>query len=149
MRRPLILAAGLLAAAPLAIALLMLRADPQATDLEPAAVTATIAVQTADADGVEVAATLERLDDTGAAVGLMLDTHTVDLDVDLPAAAHLVVDGVAWPTRGWDGDDAGGHHRAGTLRFDPAAAPTGGEVRLHLDGLPAPVTFSWDLEGSP
>lgn len=146
MRRPLILAAGLLAAAPLAVAVLMLSADPPPTEV--AAVTAANAVQTADAGGVEVAATLERLDATGAVIGLALDTHTVDLDIDLPAAAHLVVDGVAWPTRGWDGDDARGHHRAGTLRFDVAAAPTG-EVRLHLDGLPAPVTFTWDLEDLP
>jgi hypothetical protein len=148
MRRALIVAAGLLAAAPLAVALLVLRADPPAADTEIAAGTPATAVQTADAGGVEVSATLERLDEAGAAVGLMLDTHTADLDVNLPAAAHLVVDGVAWPARGWDGDGAGGHHRAGTLRFDPAAAPAG-EVRLHLDGLPAPVTFAWNLEDAP
>ena len=145
MRRALGVTAVLLAAAlPATVALLMLRADPAPTTTGPTA-GSTRTVETA---GVQVTATLERLDEAGATVHLALDTHTGALDVDLAAAATLTVGGTAWPVAGWEGDPTGGHHRAGPLRFD-AAGPPAGAVQLDLDSLPASVSLTWSSEDLP
>jgi hypothetical protein len=141
MRCALGVTAVLLAAAlPATVALLMVRADPAPTASGGA-------TRTVEAGGVQVTATLECLEEAGATIHLALDTHTGALDVDL-AVATLTVDGAAWPLAGWDGDPPGGHHRAGTLRFD-AAGPPAGAVRLDLDGLPASVSVTWSSEDLP
>ena len=140
------MAAGLaMTAVGVAVALLMLRADPAPSATEPAT---RPAVQTADAGGVVVSATLERLDAQGALIGLALDTHSGALDADLVTAAGLTVGDTPWPAVAWDGDPPGGHHRAGTLHFDATGPPTG-SVRLDLEGLPAPVTLTWSGEEAP
>lgn len=100
------------------------------------------ATRTAEAGEVTVEATLGRLDDGGAAAQLVFDTHSVELDLDVAAGATLTVGGTAWPTQGWDGDGAGGHHREGELRF-AAAGPVDGDVTLTITGLSEPVTFRW------
>ena len=63
--------------------------------------------RSAEVAGVTVAATPERIDTTGAVVGLKLDTHTTPLDMNLPGAAHLSVGGEDWPARGWNGPGPG------------------------------------------
>jgi len=84
------------------------------------------------------------IDDDGADIKLIFDTHTVELDFDLPDAAHLVVDGVEWTGARWDGDGPSGHHREGRITFEPAG-PARGEAVLTIDELPEPVEVSWDL----
>ena len=157
MRRPLTLTILLLAAAmPAAVVLLMLRAQPDsgpsaAAGESPATAGQSVgagASQTAEAGGVEVTATLEQLDDDGAVITLAFDTHTVALDLDLPAAAGLTVDGAPWTAVDWDGDGPGGHHRAGSLLFE-ATGPAVGDVELSVAGLPAPVTLTWTNEETP
>jgi hypothetical protein len=95
------------------------------------------------ASDIEVTATIVALDPDGAIVSVTLDTHTVDLDVDLGRAARLTVGGVIWPTLGWDGDEAGGHHRSGRLRFR-AEGPARDPFELRFDGLTEPLTLTWE-----
>jgi len=95
-----------------------------------------------DAGEVTVEATLRQLDDTVAVVGVVFDTHAVELDLDVAAGATLTVGGTTWPTGGWEGDGPGGHHREGELRFS-AAGPAEGDAVLSIVGLSEPVTFRW------
>ena len=92
--------------------------------------------------GVTVSATPQRIDATGAVLQLTLDTHTTPLNLDLPTAAHLSIDGRDWPALTWDGPRPGGHHREGTLTFS-AAGPATGPVRLVVDGLGQPAVLTW------
>lgn len=85
-----------------------------------------------------------RFDGSGAAFEIGLETHSVDLSVDLAGAARLEVAGAVWPGATWEGDPPGGHHRSGELRF-PAAGPAEGTAVLTIDGLPRPVEASWDV----
>jgi hypothetical protein len=91
---------------------------------------------------VEVTMTPLALDTSGAVFQVELDTHSVELGLDMACSAHLrigdrVVDGASW-----DGQGPGGHHREGTLRFaTPVRA--GAEVELRIIGLPADATGSW------
>ena len=98
--------------------------------------------RTAEAGEVTVEATLLRLDADGATAKVVFDTHSVELDLDVADGATLTIGGTAWPTQGWNGDGAGGHHREGELRFDPAG-PVDGEATLTIAGLDEPVTFRW------
>lgn len=95
-----------------------------------------------EVDSVTVEVVPRRLDESRAVLRLELDTHETSLVMDLPAAAHLYVDDQEWPAESWDGDDPGGHHREGTLRFGAAGEPAG-EVRFELDGLAEPVEITW------
>jgi hypothetical protein len=104
-----------------------------------------LAEQTQKVGEVDVKAQPVRMAADGAAITITLDTHSVTLDQNLPAKARLTVNGTTWPTSGWDGDPPEGHHRTGTLRFDPAG-PATGAATLHIDGFAEPVTFSWQLE---
>lgn len=100
--------------------------------------------RTIDAGSVEVTITPTRFDDQGASFAISLDTHSVELSVDLAASAVLDVDGNVWPVAGWSGDGPGGHHRSGELRFEPRG-PARGTARLTIDGFPKPVEATWDL----
>lgn len=100
--------------------------------------------RTVTAGEVEVTIEPRRLDDREAAFDVSLDTHAVELDMDLTDAT-LEVGGTPWPAAGWDGDGPGGHHREGKLRFDPEG-PATGRVQLVLAGFPEPVDVAWDLE---
>lgn len=100
-----------------------------------------------DVGAVEVAITPTQLDNIGATFTIALDTHSVDLSLDVAAAATLVVNGKTWPVQGWSGSSAGGHHREGELRF-AAAGPPSGTVRLTITGLPEPVEAVWDYPGT-
>jgi hypothetical protein len=103
-----------------------------------------LAVRTAKAGEVEVKIEPNRIDDDGADIKITLDTHTVELDADLPDAARLVVDDVEWTAVAWEGDGPEGHHREGRVTFEPTG-PARGKAVLTLDELPEPVEVSWDL----
>lgn len=97
-----------------------------------------------EAGAVTVTVTPRRLDDDGAIIEIELDTHSVELNVDLVQATVLKVDGVVWPVVEWSGDGAGGHHRSGELRFSPNG-PARGLARLTIVGFDNPVEVNWDL----
>ena len=97
------------------------------------------------AGAVTVTITPARIDAAGATFSVVVDTHAVELSMDL-TAAQLEVDGTLWTGARWEGSGPGGHHRSGELQFD-AAGPARGTARLTLPGFPAPVEASWDLAG--
>ncbi len=80
-----------------------------------------------------------------------LNTHSVDLSMDLAAAATLSTDtGRSVMARSWEAPK-GGHHVAGTLAF-PATVEGArllagaSKVTLTIKGLDAPERlFTWDL----
>jgi hypothetical protein len=108
--------------------------------------TGVLPTRTVDAGSVEITITPTRFDAQGATFAIVLDTHTVELSMDLAASAVLDVDGATWPTAGWSGNGAGGHHRTGELRFDSAGAPRG-MARLTIAGFSKPVEATWELDG--
>jgi hypothetical protein len=77
-----------------------------------------------------------------------LDTHSGSLGDDLSDAAVLVDDqNREYKPVAWEGPGAGGHHRAGVLRFnaiDPMPAAV--ELRIRREGEPNPRTFRWGLK---
>lgn len=107
-------------------------------------VSSALPTRTVEAGAVTVKLAPGQFDATGAAIKITFDTHSEELDLDVAGAARLEVGGVPWPADGWSGDGPGGHHREGELRFRPAG-PATGTATLSLDGLPEPVTASWDV----
>lgn len=115
---------------------------------DPPAAAGGLDTRTVEAGEVTVTITPTRFDRTGAVFAIALDTHTVELDLDVSDGAELTVEGVTWPDAAWEGDGAGGHHREGDLTF-AAAGDAAGEATLTIDGLPEPVRATWTLpEGS-
>ena len=115
-------------------------------DGEPAATSVTgLETRTVGAGEIDIKIEPRQLDDRGAVFAITLDTHSVELAMDL-AAAELSVGDTSWPVAGWDGDGPGGHHREGDLRFDAAGAAVG-TARLTLPGFSEPVEVTWELEG--
>jgi hypothetical protein len=104
--------------------------------------TAVLAARTVQAGAVEVTMTPLALDASGAAFQVKLDTHSVELDLDMASSAHLRIDGSTVDGASWDGQGPGGHHREGTLRF-ATPVPTGANVELRIAGLPTDATGSW------
>lgn len=102
-----------------------------------------LATRTVKAGEVDVKVEPSQLDGQGAAFKIVLDTHSVELSMDL-ADAVLEVGGTSWEVVGWSGDGPGGHHREGELRFT-ASGPAEGRARLRLSGFPEPVEATWDL----
>lgn len=143
----------------------------QAAQVPPLASTST-PPPTATVDSPIPAATAEyaatRTDDQGAIVveitpvdlaasgdtlvfSVVLDTHSVDLSMDLAAASALTTDtGRSANALSWEAPK-GGHHVVGTLTFpaniDGASVLSGASVlTLTITGLDAPTrTFAWDL----
>jgi hypothetical protein len=105
-----------------------------------------LAAKTVTAGKITVRLEPHHIDATGAEFRVTLDTHSEELDMDLVAGARLVVGATEWPATAWDGDGPSGHHRAGTLRFDPAGSATG-RVELTLDGFPEAVAAQWTVGG--
>lgn len=106
--------------------------------------TSRLATRTVTAGAVDVKVRPVRLDASGAAFEVILDTHSVELGMDMAKVAGLEVGGTPWTGASWKGAGPGGHHREGTLSFSPAGPATGRAV-LTIGGLPAPVEVSWDL----
>jgi hypothetical protein len=103
-----------------------------------------LGTRTVTAGTVEVTMTAVSLDRGGAVFRIAFDTHTGDLDTELPDAAGLWINGEPSTDTGtWDGDPAGGHHRAGTLTFD-TEVPAGAGVELRITGLPRDAVGTWD-----
>ena len=116
------------------------------SDAKSPAVEGVLPARTVDAGSVTVTINPTQFAAQGATFAIVLDTHVVDLSMDLAASAVLDVDGQRWPVAGWSGDGPGGHHRAGNLRFDQGGAARG-TARLTIAGFPKPVEVTWDLPG--
>ncbi len=113
-------------------------------DASPAR-TSALAAKTVTAGEITVRLEPHHLDASGAEFAVTLDTHSEELDMDLVAAATLLVDDTKWPAIAWDGDGPSGHHREGRLRFD-AGGSAAGPVDMTLDGFPEPVAARWTLD---
>jgi hypothetical protein len=96
------------------------------------------------AGAVEVTITPTSFNDDGATFAIVLDTHSVDLDLDVAASASLNVGGRSWTIPTWVGAGPGGHHREGTLAFT-ASGPPAGEAVLTINGLDQPAVARWTL----
>lgn len=140
--RRLIIVLAVLAAATVALALAAGR-DRSNARTEVAADNAFVSQQVSSGD-IDVIVQPEQLDDRGATFTITLDTHSTELDADLTQAS-LDVDGTTWPVAGWNGDEPGGHHREGQLRFAANGRPAG-TVVLTLNDLPDPIELTWTLE---
>ena len=62
---------------------------------------------------------------------IIFDTHSVNLDFDVAAAAELRDElGNTYGTPTWKGDPPGGHHRKGTLSFSQPLTPSIQQVTI-------------------
>ncbi len=104
----------------------------------------TIVTVTVTVGEVEATVVPTRVDSTGAEFDITLDTHAVDLDVDIARQATLTIDGRPWTRPAWDGEGAGSHHLEGTLTFT-ADGPAAGDAMLTIDGLDDPIIARWAL----
>ena len=111
---------------------------------DPPATAVGLDARTTTVGEVEVTITPSRIDAAGADFDIVLDTHSVDLDLDVAGGATLNVDDEPWVQPIWEGSGAGSHHLEGTLTFT-AAGPAAGDAVLTLDGLDEPVTARWAL----
>ncbi len=143
-RRITIVAAGLAVITAVVAAIVLVRDDGEGSSTE--SLVPGLESRTVDAGEVDVKIEPRQLDDQGAVFAISLDTHSVELSADLARTAVLDVDGVDWPDATWSGDQPGGHHREGELRFEPGG-PATGTVQLSIGGLDEPVEASWTLEG--
>lgn len=137
MRRRLIIGAT---AAGLVVAGGLILASRNGDDRRPVGPTG-LDARTVTAGEVEIEIEPRQLDTQGATFGIVLDTHSTELSMDLDNA-RLEVDGTTWPVRGWEGDGPGGHHRDGELSFE-SAGPATGTAHLTLDGFGQPVDVEW------
>lgn len=103
--------------------------------------------RTVEAGEVDVKVEPTQLDAEGATFKIVLDTHSVELSMDIARSAQLEVGVAAWDVAAWEGDEPGGHHREGELSFT-AAGPAKGTARLTLSGFSEPVEATWDLGSS-
>lgn len=106
--------------------------------------------RTSYADGVTVKVT-PKLVVPGVAeweFAVSLDTHVSSLEDDLARSAVLVDSkGSRYTALGWEGAQAGGHHRDGVLRFKALAPfPDGFELQIVRPGEAAPRVFRWILK---
>lgn len=137
---------GVLLAVAAAFAVVLALAGGGGGDDGESTAPAAFAAKTVTAGDVTVRLAPHHVDATGAEIEVTLDTHSEELDMDLAGGARLAVGGTAWPVVAWDGDGPSGHHRSGTLRFDPAGAAAG-TARLTLGGFAEPVVADWTLGG--
>jgi hypothetical protein len=83
-----------------------------------------------------------RIDGTGAALRVSMETHSEELSADLEQTAILEIGGVEWTSAAWTGDPPGGHHRAGELSF-AAQGEAAGPVTLSIGGFSEPIEVRW------
>lgn len=79
---------------------------------------------------------------------ISIDTHSQDLSDDFTRTAALIdANGKPHAPLAWEGAAPGGHHRTGTLRFDPISPfPAVLELRFQRPGEPAPRNFRWSTK---
>lgn len=83
---------------------------------------------------------------TSWSFSVALNTHMGDLGEDLTQSSVLVADGKEYQPVGYDGDPPGGHHRMGTIRFNPVTPRPGSiQIKIRQVGSVAERTFSWTL----
>lgn len=110
--------------------------------------------QSAEAGAVTVVVTPENLLDAQDTLEftVVLDTHSVELDMDLNEMAVLQVGALEIPATAWDAP-AGGHHVEGVLRF-PAADDAGDNILVDATSVTLTIrdlagvaerSFTWDL----
>lgn len=123
------------------IALALLAAGTLAAELD---------FQRSSAGGVTVAVTPQNLAASAKSwdFKVVLDTHSGDLNDDLVKTATLLDDkGERYVPVQWEGAGPGGHHREGTLKFNPIApAPSAIELRVQRPGETAARSFRWQLK---
>lgn len=112
---------------------------------DPPVAAAGFETETVEAGDVTATITPTRFDDAGATFDVVLDTHSVDLDLDIAASSTLTVGDEPWNGAVWDGSGPGGHHREGTLAFTAGTTETSGTATLTIGGLPEPVSATWPL----
>jgi hypothetical protein len=112
---------------------------------DPPVAAAGFDTRTVEAGEVTVTITPTRLDGAGATFNVVLDTHSVDLDLDLAASSALKVGDEQWNGAVWDGSGPGGHHREGSLAFTAGNTEPSGTATLTIGGLPEPVSATWPL----
>lgn len=127
--------------------LLACAAFAAATEAVPAAAAGPLAPVTSNEAAVTVKVTPRSLEGASWEFDVVFDTHSQDLSDDLLKTAVLVAaDGAAVAPLEWKGAAAGGHHRAGVLRFkalDPAPASV--VLRITRPGETRPRVFQWKL----
>ena len=80
--------------------------------------------------------------------GIVLDTHTDELDQDLVKNTVMIDDqGRKFSPVSWEGDPPGGHHREGTLKFK-AISPKPKFIQLKISqvGNVEERVFKWELK---
>ncbi len=94
--------------------------DTPDSGLQQQAEKSSFETQTSDQGQVLIKATPEILNEGGMKFKIIFDTHSVDLNQDLLQIAVLTDDqsNTYRPTK-WEGTGPGGHHREGTLIFEP------------------------------
>ena len=77
---------------------------------------------------------------------VVLDTHSADLGDDLVKSATLLAAGSRQSPTAWEGAPPGGHHRAGTLKFNAVTPyPDKVELQIQRPGENKPRLFLWNL----
>ena len=118
--------------------------------LAAGALSAELRAQRSSSGGVTVEVTPQNV---AASAGswdfkVVLDTHSAELNDDLVKTATLLDDrgGRQVPVK-WEGAGPGGHHRAGTLKFNPVSpVPSAIELQIQRPGEPKPRSFRWQLK---
>lgn len=112
--------------------------------------------QTVQAGAVEIKVTATNLQDTNADTidfAIELNSHSVELDLDLAETARLLVGDNEMTSTAWETASPKGHHVTGVLRF-ARTTETGGtsldeatEISLVISGLPGDVerAFTWEV----
>lgn len=79
---------------------------------------------------------------------VVLNTHSVELSQDMTKVVVLVDDqGRQYQPLAWEGAAPGGHHREGSLIFEPIApAPKSLELKISNIGDAGVRSFSWQIQ---
>ena len=118
--------------------------------LAAGAFAAELSVQRSSTSGVTVAVTPQNLVASAKSwdFKVVLDTHSGELNDDLVKTTTLL-DGKGGrhaPVK-WEGAGPGGHHREGTLKFNPVSpTPTAIELSITRVGEAMPRSFRWQLK---
>lgn len=118
--------------------------------LAAGAFAAELSVQRSSTSGVTVAVTPQNLVANAKSwdFKVVLDTHSGELNDDLVKTTTLL-DGKGGrhaPVK-WEGAGPGGHHREGTLKFNPVSpTPTAIELSITRAGEAKPRSFRWQLK---